>query len=143
MNTLEELLRLRRIFEAIPPLPDAVTLYNKILHESIQLRIATRSMSDLFERIKALQHSQEDLRNRSLQLHATETLWEKIHTVFALLRSEIRTLFAVIPLLQASGMISEEEWNFMIQKPQWDDRGETLLLNHDEIERAIKDQFEI
>nr|CDJ87510.1 unnamed protein product [Haemonchus contortus] len=31
----------------------------------------------------------------------------------------------------------------MIQKPQWDDRGETLLLNHDEIERAIKDQFEI
>ncbi|XGW28002.1 hypothetical protein V3C99_008086 [Haemonchus contortus] len=120
-----------------------MTLYNKILHESIQLRIATRSMSDLLERIKALQHSHEDFRNRSLQLHATETLWKKIHTVFALLRSEIRTLSAVIPLLQASGMLSEEEWNLMIQKPQWDDRGETLLLNHDEIERVIKDQFEI
>ncbi|KAK6022337.1 hypothetical protein OSTOST_11972, partial [Ostertagia ostertagi] len=98
MNTLDELQRLRRIFEAIPPLPDATTLYNKILHGSIQLRITTRSMSDLFERIRTLQNSQESLRDRSLQLQIIEALCEKMHMAFmAIFIAKIGTPYAFNP----------------------------------------------
>ncbi|KAK6028163.1 hypothetical protein OSTOST_05791 [Ostertagia ostertagi] len=143
MDVYEEMRRLRRIKEAIPPLPEPYTLYNKIVHRSMELRIATRFMSDLFNRIQELRISKESPKERWVQLKLLETLREKTYAEFALLRSEIRMLFTAVPLVIALELISEDDWDALITKPQRDDRGKALVLDQHQLERVMTDQFDI
>nr|CDJ95087.1 unnamed protein product [Haemonchus contortus] len=40
-------------------------------------------------------------------------------------------------------MISEDDWNTLINKPQRDDTGEELVLDQHQLEHVISDQFDI
>ncbi|KAK6032294.1 hypothetical protein OSTOST_01529 [Ostertagia ostertagi] len=90
-----------------------------------------------------LRNSGEGLKERWLQTKLLETIREKTYAEFALLRLEFRTLFAAVPLVIAMKMISEDDWNALINKPQRDDRGNALVLDQDQLERVMADQFDI
>ncbi|VDO76179.1 unnamed protein product [Haemonchus placei] len=90
-----------------------------------------------------LENIQKDPKERWAQLKLLETLREKAWAEFTPLRTEVCTLFALVPLTIALEMISEGDWNTLINKPQRDDRRKPLVLDQNQLEHVISDQLDI
>ncbi|KAK6744964.1 hypothetical protein RB195_011585 [Necator americanus] len=143
MNAYEELARLRRICNAIPTLPKPVVVYNKIIHGSVTLQITVRSMNNLRDRLKAVRTSDKGWQERLTQLELVEAVRDKLHVEFALIRSDLRTLYAVIPLLIATDAISKRQWDELINRPQYDDVGKPATVKQGKLELIISDQIDL
>ncbi|KAK6023418.1 hypothetical protein OSTOST_10796, partial [Ostertagia ostertagi] len=133
----------KRLVHALPPLPSPTRLYKKIVNCCRHLHKTTRNMSTLMERIKNLWKSQEDWKEKLVELQLIETLTEKTLLEFKLIRTELRTLFAVPPLLIATDIISENNWKAIISQTQFDEEENSILTKHETIETVIEDQMEI
>ncbi|KIH44539.1 hypothetical protein ANCDUO_25435 [Ancylostoma duodenale] len=128
MNAYEELTQnkrsrtLRRIHNAIPTLPTPVVVYNKIIHGSVTLQVTARSMKNLRDRLKAVRTSDKGWQERPTQLE---------------------TLFAVVPLLIATDAISKQQWDELVNRPQYDDVGKPVTVNQGKLELIISDQIDL
>ncbi|KAL6723664.1 hypothetical protein Aduo_018643 [Ancylostoma duodenale] len=143
MNAYEELSRLLRICNAILTLPKPVVVYNKIIHGSLTLQITARSMKNLHDRLKAVRTSDKGWQERLTQLELVEAIRDKLHVEFALIRSDLRTLFAVVPLLIATDAISKQQWDELVKRPQYDDVGKPVTVNQGKLELIISDQIDL
>ncbi|KAK6030989.1 zinc knuckle [Ostertagia ostertagi] len=133
----------RRLRQAIPQLPKPTQLYKKIVQSCRHLHDTTASTRTLLSRIENLRNSQEDWKERLAELQIVETLREKTVMEFMLIRTELRTLFSIPPLLMALDGVSESNWRAIISQPQYDHQGNTILTRQSAIEAVIEDQLRV
>ncbi|ETN78035.1 hypothetical protein NECAME_02994 [Necator americanus] len=104
-------------------------------------------MNNLRDRLKAVRTSNKGWQERLTQLESTqlevEAIRDKLHVEFALIRSDLRTLYAVIPLLIATDAISKRQWDELINRPQYDDVGKPATVNQGKLELIISDQIDL
>ncbi|XGW10848.1 hypothetical protein V3C99_012391 [Haemonchus contortus] len=143
MNTSDLQRKYDRLLHAIPPLPTPTQLYKKIVATCRYLHETLKNMTTLTERIANLRRSREGWKECIAELQIIETLKEKQELEFIFIRTELRTLFAVPPLLIATGAISESNWRAIITQPQYDDRENYILMKQSTIETVIEDQLKI
>ncbi|VDL86044.1 unnamed protein product [Nippostrongylus brasiliensis] len=132
-----------RLRDALPPIPSPTELYKKIVQACKRFHSLASSVSDFKRRVYKLCSAKDDCEKRWAELQIVETLRELKRSEFALIRLQLRQLFAVPPILIATGKMSAAQWNTIITTPQFDIKGDPLLMNHARIEMAIEDQLNI
>ncbi|WKX95530.1 hypothetical protein Q1695_012189 [Nippostrongylus brasiliensis] len=132
-----------RLRDALPPVPSPTELYKKIVQACKQFHSLASSVSDFKRRVYKLCSARDDCEKRWAELQIVETLRELKRSEFTLIRLQLRQLFAVPPILIATGKMSTAQWNTIITTPQFDIKGDPLLMNHARIEMAIEDQLNI
>ncbi|KAK5977112.1 hypothetical protein GCK32_012485, partial [Trichostrongylus colubriformis] len=114
----EEKQKLRKLRRAIPPLPEPEKLYESIVGRCREFYECTKRLTDLNTRIRSLQTSSADWAARFHELELIEATVDRMRIEFLFVRSQIRTLFSVPPLLIAKNTVSENIWNAMMEREQ-------------------------
>ncbi|VDP10664.1 unnamed protein product [Heligmosomoides polygyrus] len=139
-NAKAEIRNLRR---AIPKLPPPERLYEMIIAQCREFYRCTKRITHLDSKIRALRKSTESLEARLKELKLLEVTHDKSRLEFMLVRSQLRTLVATVPLMFAMGAVSEEVWNTWMDRHQKNDDGKFLLTDFTTIESAINDQLQL
>lgn len=98
-------------------------------------------MSTLNDRITTLRISKEGCKESAVELQIVESLCEKTALQFTLIRTELRMLLAVSPLLFALDVISPKNWQAIMSQPQRNCDNKFLAMDQHVIETIIDDQL--
>ncbi|KAL6732919.1 hypothetical protein Aduo_003625 [Ancylostoma duodenale] len=117
-------------------------VYDQIICSSESLRTLTLSLSSIGNRISMLRVPLLSWQERS-ETHQLLTLTaENLRLEFLLVRTELRSLWQIPPLLFATDSIKPFVWHATLNRPHYDDDGQPLTLNSDEIETIISDSLD-
>ncbi|XGW18861.1 hypothetical protein V3C99_003004, partial [Haemonchus contortus] len=134
--------RLRELQKAIPPLPEPHLLYEKIVSQCFDTYACTEAVTSLERKIRALYVSSKPFQERLLEIDLVESRVEHCRLQFLCCRSQLRTLFALPPLLVSLRKMSEEFWGTLMRQPQEVRQGEPLLMDIETIEIVIADHLQ-
>ncbi|KAK6033313.1 hypothetical protein OSTOST_00486 [Ostertagia ostertagi] len=95
-----------------------------------------RNYAELDNQLKALRQSGESWENSSPQVVTPGTVGGKISS-----RDYLRTLFAIPVLIIAMETIKSDIWRAWMERPQYNEQGDPLLMRQDDIERVAADQI--
>ncbi|XGW08739.1 hypothetical protein V3C99_011224 [Haemonchus contortus] len=131
--------RLRAIQHALPALPTPKKLCDRIIDYCWEFRDCINSVAAIENRVRKLRTS-EGLSPFN-DLHETEILelqCENMRVRILFIRSELRSLFLVPPLLSATEGMKEAQWEHLLASSQGD---EELVTRQEDIERISTDQL--
>ncbi|KIH47164.1 hypothetical protein ANCDUO_22783 [Ancylostoma duodenale] len=113
-----------RLRATIGNLPPPQLVYDQIICSSERLRALTLSLSSIGNRISMLRVPILSWQERS-ETHQIFTLTvENLRLKFLLVRTELRSLWPIPPLLFATDSIRPFVWYAMLNRPHFDDDGQ-------------------
>ncbi|KAK6038333.1 hypothetical protein COOONC_24162 [Cooperia oncophora] len=134
--------QLRAIKRALPPLPTADELYEKIVNYCLEFYDCTREVSPLEQSFNNLRISHEPLDSR---IHTAQHLESRAHLLqlrLVFVRTQLRTLFTLPPVMVAMDQMKEEEWDTLINRRHKTIHNESFVVRLDVIATAAADQLQ-
>ncbi|KAL6742206.1 hypothetical protein Aduo_015378 [Ancylostoma duodenale] len=134
---------LKDLRDAIPPLPEVDDLYDRVTLKCKEFRECTLAMTNLETRIKQLRLSKATWSERYQQLQLLEITVDKIRVEFLFVRTQLRTLFALPPLMIALKKMKPHVWDTLIETPQVDEHDKPIITEQKTIEKVTADQLQV
>ncbi|KIH56241.1 hypothetical protein ANCDUO_13578 [Ancylostoma duodenale] len=105
-------------------------LYDRVILKCKEFRECTLAMTNLETRIKQLRLSKatwSEWSERYQQLQLLEITADKIRVEFLFVRTQLRTLFALPPLMIALKKMKPLVWDTLIETPQLDEHDKPTI----------------
>ncbi|KAL6734769.1 hypothetical protein Aduo_005271 [Ancylostoma duodenale] len=121
-------------------------LYDRVILKCKEFRECTLAMTNLETRIKQLRLSKatwSEWSERYQQPQLLEITVDKIRVEFLFVRTQLRTLFALPPLMIALKKMKPLVWDTLIETPQLDEHDKPTITEQKTIEKVTADQLEV
>ncbi|KAK6010811.1 hypothetical protein OSTOST_24122 [Ostertagia ostertagi] len=133
--------QLRELVQALPPLPSAAELHDKIVQYCIDFHDCTKAVTSLENRVNELRVSYDSLTNRIHQAEYLELQSDHLRLRVLFTLTQLRNLFDLCPILMATRRVREKEWATLINGPHNTSNNEPLLMNLSETEVVATEQL--
>ncbi|VDO95375.1 unnamed protein product [Heligmosomoides polygyrus] len=134
---------LRQLQRAIPPLPEPQQLYDKIVSQCFDHYTCTQAVSSLEETVRRLRLPTKPFRERLHEIELSDLQIDRLRLKFLFCRAQLRTLYAIPPLLIATQQMSSEFWATLMSQPQEISEGKPLLMDLQLIEEIVTDHLQM
>uniref|UniRef100_A0A7I4Y6G2 STAT_int domain-containing protein n=1 Tax=Haemonchus contortus TaxID=6289 RepID=A0A7I4Y6G2_HAECO len=127
---------------ALPRLPSAQELHDNIVKYCIEFHDCTETVARLENHLRLLRNSQEPVLHRSQEAESLEWQSDLLRLRFLFIKSQLRTIFAIAPILVALKRTSAAEWATLMETQHKLDNNKPLLLRMDAIEVITTDSLQ-
>uniref|UniRef100_A0A7I4YY91 CCHC-type domain-containing protein n=1 Tax=Haemonchus contortus TaxID=6289 RepID=A0A7I4YY91_HAECO len=127
---------------AIPILPDADVLYEKIVRTCTDHYTHTQAVTSLEEKLRRLRLSDKPSEQRLSEIGSLNLEIDYLTLQFRFCRSQLFTLFSVPPLLIALDKMTPQEWETLMRRPQETSPNKPLVMDLNTLENITFDQLQ-
>ncbi|VDO66676.1 unnamed protein product, partial [Haemonchus placei] len=127
---------------AIPILPDADVLYEKIVRTCTDHYTHTQAVTSLKEKFRRLRLSDKPSEQRLSEIGSLNLEIDYLTLQFRFCRSQLFTLFSVPPLLIALEKMTIQSWETLMRRPQETSPNKPLVMDLSTLENITSDQLQ-